>query len=103
MQAGADGVVMRRATGLLGFGAVDLTSANAVTGALPANKGGTGVANNAASTITISGSFGTTFTVTALTSVTLPTAGTLATLAGSEEFTNKTLNTSVAKGHLDRF
>ena len=39
--------------------------------------GGTGVANNAASTITISGSFGTTFTVTGTTSVTLPTSGTL--------------------------
>lgn len=43
--------------------------------------GGTGIANNAASTITISGSFGTTFTVTGSTSVTLPTSGTLTTLA----------------------
>ena len=43
---------------------------------LPAN-GGTGVANNAASTITISGAFATTFTVTAATGVTLPTTGTL--------------------------
>lgn len=39
--------------------------------------GGTGVANNAASTLTISGSFGTTLTVTGTTSVTLPTSGTL--------------------------
>lgn len=39
--------------------------------------GGTGVANNAASTLTISGNFATTFTVTAPTSVTLPTTGTL--------------------------
>lgn len=44
---------------------------------VPANLGGTGVANNAASTITISGNFGTTFTVSATTSLTLPTAGTL--------------------------
>jgi len=60
----------------------------------PAN-GGTGVANNAASTLTISGSFATTLTVTAGTGVTLPTTGTLATLAGSETFTNKTLTSPV--------
>lgn len=46
-----------------------------------AAKGGTGVANNAASTITISGNFGSTFTVTGTTSVTFPTSGTLTTLA----------------------
>jgi hypothetical protein len=50
------------------------TSYNNVVG--PA-KGGTGVANNAASTITISGNFATTFTVTGATGVTLPTSGTL--------------------------
>lgn len=63
----------------------------ALTQAIGAAYGGTGVANNASSTLTISGSFGTTITVSALTSVTLPTTGTLATLAGSETFTNKTL------------
>lgn len=45
--------------------------------------GGTGVANNASSTITISGSFGTTLTVTGTTSVTLPTSGTLAKIGGT--------------------
>ena len=46
--------------------------------------GGTGIANNAASTITISGNFATTITVSAITTVTLPTSGTLyGTLAGS--------------------
>ena len=58
--------------------------------------GGTGV-NNAGKTITLggnlttSGAFSTTLTATANTSVTLPVTGTLATLAGTETFTNKTL------------
>jgi hypothetical protein len=57
--------------------------------------GGTGVANNAASTLTISGAYGTTLTVSGTTSVTLPTSGTLATLAGTETLTNKSFNSSV--------
>jgi hypothetical protein len=58
--------------------------------------GGTGV-NNGANTITVAGNvshagaFTQTFTATGNTSVTLPTTGTLATLAGTETFTNKTL------------
>jgi hypothetical protein len=58
--------------------------------------GGTGV-NNSGKTITIGGNFTHTgahtlgLTTTANTSVTLPTTGTLATLAGTETFTNKTL------------
>ena len=68
---------------------VNLTSQ--VTGTLPAGNGGTGVANNAASTLTISGAFATTLTVTGTTGVTLPTTGTLSTLAGTETLTNKTL------------
>lgn len=50
-------------------------------GTLSPARGGTGVANNSASTITISGNFGTTFTVTGVTVLTLPTSGTLATTA----------------------
>jgi len=46
-----------------------------------AAKGGTGVANNAASTLTISGNFATALTVTEATGVTLPASGTLATTA----------------------
>lgn len=57
-----------------------------------ANLGGTGIANNALSTLTITGNFGTTFTVSGATSVTLPTSGTLATLAGAETLTNKTIS-----------
>ena len=61
-----------------------------------ATYGGTGV-NNGSSTITLGGSFTHTgahtlgVTTTANTSVTLPTTGTLATIAGAETFTNKTL------------
>lgn len=59
--------------------------------------GGTGV-NNGASTITIggnlvfSGAFGTTLRVGATTDVTLPASGTLATLAGTETLSNKTID-----------
>jgi hypothetical protein len=49
------------------------------TGIVSPVQGGTGVANNAASTITISGNYATTFTVTAATNVTLPTSGKIAT------------------------
>jgi len=59
--------------------------------ALPAANGGTGVVNNAAMTVTGSGNFAYTRTLTSATNVTFPTTGTLATLAGSETLTNKTL------------
>ncbi len=44
---------------------------------------------------TISGAFPLTLTITASTNVTLPTTGTLATRAGTETFTNKTLTTPI--------
>jgi hypothetical protein len=68
------------------------------TGTLGADQGGTGVANNAAMTVTGSGNFAYTRTLTGTTNVTLPTTGTLATLAGTETFTNKTLTSPVIGG-----
>lgn len=59
-----------------------LNSGGVATPVSPGN-GGTGVANNASSTLTISGNFATTLTVTGATGVTLPTSGTLATTAGN--------------------
>ena len=53
------------------FGAVSLTAD--VTGTLPAGNGGTGVANNAAMTVTGSGNFAYTRTLTGTTNVTFPT------------------------------
>ena len=47
------------------------------TGTLGADQGGTGVANNAAMTVTGSGNFAYTRTLTAATNVTFPTTGTL--------------------------
>lgn len=60
-----------------GAAATDWSSLNLLSFPIGPQFGGTGIANNALSTITITGNFATTFTVTAITSVTLPTSGTL--------------------------
>jgi hypothetical protein len=59
--------------------------------ALKPSKGGTGISNNDSATVTSSGNYAYTRTLTGATNVTFPTTGTLSTLAGSETFTNKTL------------
>lgn len=64
--------------------------------ALDPSRGGTGISNNAAATLTRSGNHALTLTTTNTTGVTLPTTGTLATLAGSEAFTSKT---AITLGH----
>ena len=75
-------------------------------GILTGTGGGTGV-NNGSNTITLggsfttSGAFTTTLTVTANSNVTLPTTGTLATLAGTETFTNKTLTNPTVTAYLE--
>ena len=82
----------------ISFGTTGLTPSTATGGAVtvagnlsPAN-GGTGVANNALNTITFTGNYSLGLTLNGNTSVTLPTTGTLATLAGAETLTNKTIN-----------
>ena len=84
------------------------TAAN-VTGIVLGANGGTGIANSG-KTITLggnivtggafnlSGAYTTALTVTNNTSITLPTTGTLSTLAGSETFTNKIYDFSSALG-----
>lgn len=89
-------------------GSTSLTTLGTVTtgtwnaGVIAGAYGGTGVNNNGrtitlggnvstANTFTTSGNFALTLTTTGATNVTLPTSGTLATLDGTETFTNKTL------------
>lgn len=80
------------------LGLDDITATGTVTtgtwnaSVIGAVYGGTGIANNAANTISFTGNFSLGLTLTANTSVTLPTTGTVATRAGSEAFTNKTYN-----------
>lgn len=84
----AAGVLIGTATGAPTFGKVDMSNPAHITGVVPLINGGTGVANANSAIITIGDI---TLTSTAQTNVTLPTTGTLTTLAGSESLTNKTI------------
>jgi hypothetical protein len=71
---------------------------SALTGVVGPANGGTGVSNNAASTLTISGNYATTLTVGATTSLTLPSSGSLGYLnipqSGAAKTTSYTLATT---------
>ena len=77
----------------------------AITGVISPTYGGTGI-NNGNKTITLggdlvtSGNYSTTITTTGITNITLPTSGTMATLAGTETLTNKTIVNSSLSGSL---
>lgn len=73
------------------WGALDLTT-DVSTSILPPVNGGTGVANS--NTLTLSGA-NIALTATGATNVTLPTTGILATRAGIEPLTNKTINGNI--------
>jgi hypothetical protein len=75
----------------------------ALTGTLSPANGGTGVANNAASTLTISGNFPTTLTVGASTSVTLPSSGSLGYLNIPQSGAAKTTSYTLALGDIGEF
>ncbi|WP_228780124.1 hypothetical protein [Aquiflexum lacus] len=75
------------------LGVASATSINKLTLTAPTTAATLTLANN--STLATAGAFSQTLTATATTNVTLPTTGTLATLAGAETLTNKTLTAPV--------
>jgi hypothetical protein len=80
------------------LGLDDITATGTVTtgtwnaSVIGAAYGGTGIANNAANTISFTGNYSLGLTLAANTSLTLPSSGTVATVTGSEALTNKSIN-----------
>ncbi|CAB4133007.1 hypothetical protein UFOVP251_54 [uncultured Caudovirales phage] len=81
---------------------VSASSLTLTTTALSPASGGTGVANNAASTITISGNYASTFVVTGAYSYTLPPAtDTLVNLGSTQTLTSKTLTNPTVTNYVE--
>ena len=81
------------------IGVATATSVNKLTLTAPATSATLTLVDG--STLATSGAYSTTLTATATTNVTLPTTGTLATLAGSETFTNKTLTNPTVTNYVE--
>jgi len=87
-----------------GAGLTNLNASAITHGILSSSYGGTGVSNPGgsmtfgANNISFAGG-DISFTATAPSALTLPTTGTLATLAGAETFTNKTLESALLNGN----
>jgi hypothetical protein len=81
------------------LGVATATSINKLTLTAPATSATLTVADGAS--LITSGAYSLTLTATALTNVTLPTTGTLATLAGSETLTNKTLTNPTVTDYIE--
>lgn len=83
-------------------GVQTFSSAPVLSAPLAASGGGTGVANNAASTITMSGSFASTFVVGGAYSYTFPSASdTLVNLGSTQTLTAKTLSNPTITAYLE--
>jgi hypothetical protein len=81
------------------LGVATATSINKLTVTAPATSATLTVADGAS--LVTSGAYSLTLTSTAATNVTLPTTGTLATLAGTEALTNKTLTNPTVTNYVE--
>jgi hypothetical protein len=81
------------------LGVATATSINKIAFTTPATAATLTIADGA--TLATSGAYSLTLTATAATNVTFPTTGTLATLAGSEAFTNKTLTNPTVTNYVE--
>jgi len=81
------------------LGVATATSINKVAFTTPATAATLTIADGA--TLATSGAYSLTLTATAATNVTFPTTGTLATLAGAEAFTNKTLTNPTVTNYVE--